>query len=73
MGVDLARHWRLNEQRYKMTGDVCKDCNYRMFPPREVCPKCAESSPMMPFPIETSPEMTKKEILSEPTEVFMTG
>jgi uncharacterized OB-fold protein len=44
-------HWRLNNQRYKMTGTVCPECGLKMFPPRPVaaCPVCAQSEPWPVF------------------------
>jgi hypothetical protein len=38
--MEIARHWRLKEQRYNLVGSVCPKCKRKYFPPREVCPKC---------------------------------
>ena len=38
--MDLARHWRLNDQRYRLEGTVCKNCGAKFFPPRDVCTDC---------------------------------
>jgi uncharacterized OB-fold protein len=38
--MDLARNWRLKDQRYRLEGNVCADCGARFFPPREVCSEC---------------------------------
>jgi uncharacterized OB-fold protein len=38
--MDIPRHWRLREQRYRLTGEVCEHCQARLFPPRDVCPEC---------------------------------
>lgn len=38
--MDLPRHWRLKEQRYKLEGGECAACGQKLFPPREVCPHC---------------------------------
>ena len=40
MGV--ARTWRTRNQRYSLVGEVCDDCGNAIFPPRDVCPHCAE-------------------------------
>ena len=48
MTTQIARHWRLNAQRYGLVGDLCPDCNRKIFPPREVCPHCAEKT-SLPF------------------------
>ena len=53
MSVDIVRHWRLKAQRYSLTGQSCPDCNQNIFPPRPVCPHCAEiSSPVFPWNVE---------------------
>ncbi|MFQ5614432.1 MAG: Zn-ribbon domain-containing OB-fold protein [Anaerolineae bacterium] len=44
MTTQIARHWRLNAQRYGLVGEVCPDCNGKIFPPRDVCPHCAENA-----------------------------
>jgi len=43
MSTTIARHWRLNSQRYQLVGEVCPKCNYKIFPPRDVCPECADN------------------------------
>lgn len=40
--MSIARHWRLNNQRYKLVGEVCTGCGSKIFPPRDVCPTCAQ-------------------------------
>lgn len=42
MTTEIARHWRLNAQRYQLVGEVCPNCNHKIFPPRDVCPQCAD-------------------------------
>jgi len=42
MSVEIARHWRLNAQRYQLVGEVCPKCHSKIFPPRDVCPECAD-------------------------------
>ncbi len=38
--MDLARNWRLNDQRYRLEGTVCNNCGAKYFPPRQVCTEC---------------------------------
>lgn len=38
--MDLARNWRLKNQRYRLEGTVCGNCGAKHFPPRQVCPEC---------------------------------
>jgi len=39
-GPEIPRHWRLKKQRYALVGDMCPNCNQKMFPPRDVCLFC---------------------------------
>ncbi|MGD0750755.1 MAG: Zn-ribbon domain-containing OB-fold protein [Anaerolineales bacterium] len=38
--MEIARHWRLKQQRYGLVGEVCPHCLAKIFPPRDVCPNC---------------------------------
>lgn len=38
--MEIARHWRLKQQRYALVGEVCPHCDAKIFPPRDVCPEC---------------------------------
>ena len=38
--MDIPRHWRLRSQRYALIGEVCPNCEAKLFPPRDVCPEC---------------------------------
>jgi uncharacterized protein len=38
--MEIARHWRLKEQRYNLVGTACPKCKQKYFPPREICPNC---------------------------------
>lgn len=38
--MEIARHWRIKQQRYQMEGQVCPVCGACCFPPRPVCPQC---------------------------------
>lgn len=40
MAEDLARNWRLREQRYRLIGNRCLNCGTPFFPPRRVCTEC---------------------------------
>jgi len=56
MATQIARHWRLNAQRYGLVGDVCPDCNRKIFPPRNVCPHCVEKAEL-PFEFSSQEEI----------------
>jgi len=36
----IPRNWRLQQQRYRLVGEICEKCGARIFPPRDVCPEC---------------------------------
>lgn len=38
--MEIPRHWRLQKQRYSLTGEVCPHCQAKIFPARDVCPEC---------------------------------
>ena len=38
--MEIPRNWRLKKQRYALVGEECPHCNYKIFPPRDVCPNC---------------------------------
>jgi len=37
---NIPRNWRLQQQRYRLVGEICERCGARIFPPRDVCPEC---------------------------------
>lgn len=39
--MEVSRHWRLQQQRYGLVGEICPHCAFKIFPPRDVCPNCA--------------------------------
>jgi uncharacterized OB-fold protein len=44
--MEIARHWRLKQQRYGLVGEVCPHCSAKIFPPRDVCPNCGGEAKM---------------------------
>ena len=36
----IPKNWRLQQQRYRLVGEICERCGARIFPPRDVCPEC---------------------------------
>jgi uncharacterized OB-fold protein len=45
MGV--PQNWRVRKQRYLLMGEICLNCGYKLFPPRDVCPECGTSTTAM--------------------------
>ncbi len=39
--MEISRHWRLQQQRYGLVGEICPHCDEKIFPPRDVCPNCS--------------------------------
>lgn len=39
--MELAAYWRTSKQRLSLQGEVCPHCAAKLFPPRDVCPKCS--------------------------------
>ena len=46
--MSIPRNWRLQQQRYRLVGEICEHCNGKIFPPRDVCPEC-EAPAKTPF------------------------
>jgi len=42
--MEIARDWRLKEQRYLLVGEQCKNCGGKIFPPRDICPYCIKQA-----------------------------
>ena len=42
--MEISRHWRLQKQRYGLVGEQCHHCGENIFPPRDVCPECAQEA-----------------------------
>lgn len=42
--MEISRHWRLRQQRYALVGEICPHCEEKIFPPRDVCPNCAQEA-----------------------------
>ncbi len=42
--MEIPRHWRLNQQRIGLIGEVCQHCQIKIFPPRDICPACGKEA-----------------------------
>ena len=38
--MEIPRHWRLRKQRLSLIGEECPHCEVKIFPPRDICPRC---------------------------------
>ncbi|KKQ91877.1 MAG: hypothetical protein UT58_C0001G0008 [Microgenomates group bacterium GW2011_GWC1_39_7b] len=68
MGHEIPRHWRLNAQRYRLTGEVCKN-GHKVFPPRDVCPDC-HGEAHIPFTLSGRGEIYSSTVMYEPPAGF---
>jgi uncharacterized OB-fold protein len=70
MTIEIARHWRLNPQRYQLVGEVCPTCNGKIFPPRDVCPYCAEQARQPEFQFSGRGEVYSYTTVHKPPEGY---
>ncbi len=70
MSVEIARHWRLNPQRYQLVGEVCPKCDKKIFPPRDVCPHCAEAEAQPTFQFSGRGEVYSHTTVRTPPEGY---
>ena len=70
MTTGIARHWRLKSQRYQLVGEVCPNCNEKMFPPRDVCPECADNSYQPDFKFSGRGEIYSHTTVHNPPEGY---
>jgi len=47
--MENPRHWRLNPQRLRLIGEECSECGEKIFPPRDLCPRCKKDSKTNPY------------------------
>ena len=40
--MTIPGNWRTRHQRYSLLAEVCDVCGSKIFPPRDVCPTCAQ-------------------------------
>ena len=50
--MHIPRYWRAQNQRYSLTGETCKQCGAKLFPPRDVCPECRELAQPFAFDLD---------------------
>jgi uncharacterized protein len=44
MSHEVPRETRLIHTRYGLIGEVCPHCEFKIFPPRDICPNCASEA-----------------------------
>jgi uncharacterized OB-fold protein len=59
----------LQQQRYRLVGEVCDACQSPIFPPRDVCPECAAPA-KTPFAFSGRGEVYSYSTVHEPPAGF---
>jgi uncharacterized OB-fold protein len=67
--MSVPRNWRLQQQRYRLIGEVCEGCGARIFPPRDVCPEC-EAPAKTPFAFSGRGEVYSYSTIYHPPRGF---
>ena len=67
--MEISRHWRLQKQRYALVGEVCPHCDEKIFPPRDVCPNCAQEA-RTPFTFSGKGEVYSYTTVYDPPEGY---
>ncbi len=70
MNIEIARHWRLKAQRYQLVGEVCPKCDGKIFPPRDVCPYCADDESQPDFKFSGRGEVYSYTTVHNPPEGY---
>lgn len=68
--MEIARHWRLNSQRYRLVGEACPQCGHKMFPPRDVCDECADNGKQPDFEFSGRGEVFSYTTVNNPPEGY---
>src|SRR5205085_187635 len=67
--MEISRNWRLQKQRYGLVGEVCPQCDAKMFPPRDVCLNC-NGECKTPFAFSGRGEVYSFTTIYDPPEGF---
>lgn len=70
MSTSIARHWRLNPQRYQLVGEICPDCQGKIFPPRDVCPHCGDNERQPTYQFSGKGEVYSHTTVQKPPEGY---
>jgi scaffold protein (connect acetoacetyl-CoA thiolase and HMG-CoA synthase) len=72
--MSIARFWRETPRRYNLGGSRCSNCRAVYFPPRSVCPTCAQHRQsigrMEPFQLSGEGEVVTFTVVHDPAEGF---
>lgn len=72
--MSIARFWRETPRRYNLGGSRCAVCKTVYFPPRSVCPSCAQHRQSLgrlePFQLSGNGEVVTYSIIHDPAQGF---
>jgi uncharacterized OB-fold protein len=72
--MSIARFWRETPRRYNLGGSKCPNCQTVYFPPRSVCPTCAQHRQslgrLVPYQLSGEGEVVTFSVIHEPSEGF---
>jgi len=62
--ANIVWGWRNKQQRLSLRAEVCENCHNVIFPPRDVCPRCADG-------FQSEIKAHAKSIAQLPDEMFL--
>ncbi len=68
--MDIPRHWRRQEQRFRLQGSCCEKCRAIAFPPKLVCPKCGNRK-QIPYCLSGKGKIYSHATVYQTTEAFV--
>jgi uncharacterized OB-fold protein len=71
-GIEIPRHWRLKQQRYKLIGSICPQCENTSLMPRPVCPICSIETVQEPMIYEITQRQNIKPLYIE-EKIYLTN
>lgn len=69
--MEAPRDWRLKKQRYQMVGEECPHCEEKIFPPRDICPRCGAGTLKNNSEAKVVKNKNKKPEIVKPTDTVI--
>lgn len=71
--MEVSRYWRLQSQRYNLTGEICPNCSKKTLHKRAVCPHCAGETKAAPVMQVEVPAYPMFELEADKAKVFVSA
>ena len=68
--MGAPRFWRNIQQRYRMTGTRCGNCDTSYFPPRQLCPSCRREGEIEELELDGSGTVVTHTTVHEPSSEY---